>query len=167
LRAVNIVLGETWPSRPFSDKDYFNHDLTRLIVIQVFFGDPLQCDPEVYGFGLRCEAHQSPEFFALDRHGDTCRHGRGGWLSKTREQRDARRSRLAIPGVGPRSGSLSALLKALPNMPPGMYINFIRGRKRSSGGGLRRHFGPVVAVKTKYDPKQTRLNQNIQPLIVA
>lgn len=72
LRALNVILGETWPSRPFSDKDYFQHDLTRTIHIQVFFRAPLLCDPDVEGFWLRCVARQSPEFFAIDANGHEC-----------------------------------------------------------------------------------------------
>lgn len=72
LRALNLVLGETWPSKPFSDKDFFQHDLTRTIHIQVFFRAPLQCDHAVEGFWLRCAANQSPEFFAIDANGNEC-----------------------------------------------------------------------------------------------
>jgi recombinational DNA repair ATPase RecF len=79
LRALNIILGETWPSRPFSDKDFFNHDLARDILIQVFFRNALQCEPEVHGFRLRCAAHQSPEFVAIDDNGNVCTYGRGGY----------------------------------------------------------------------------------------
>jgi predicted ATP-dependent endonuclease of OLD family len=70
LRALNIVLGETWPTRPFTDKDFFQHDLNRTIHIQVLFQQPLQCDPTVHGFWLRCGAHQSPEFVAIDANGN-------------------------------------------------------------------------------------------------
>ena len=62
LRALNIVLGETWPTKPFTDKDYFQHDLTRTIHIQVFFQNLLQCDHDVEGFWLKCAANQPPEF---------------------------------------------------------------------------------------------------------
>src|SRR4030095_10572661 len=70
LRALNIVLGETWPSRPFTDKDYFQPDLTRTIHIQVFFRTALQCAHDVEGFYLRCNAGQSPEFLAIDANGN-------------------------------------------------------------------------------------------------
>jgi putative ATP-dependent endonuclease of OLD family len=82
LRVLNVILGETWPSRPFSERDYFNHDLTRDIVIQVFFRNALQCEPDVHGFCLRCAAHQSPEFFAIDRGGNACTYGRGGYVKR-------------------------------------------------------------------------------------
>jgi predicted ATP-dependent endonuclease of OLD family len=77
LRALNIVLGETWPSRPFTDKDYFQHDLTRTIHIQVFFRTALQCAHDVEGFYLRCNAGQSPEFLAIDANGNECTWGSG------------------------------------------------------------------------------------------
>jgi putative ATP-dependent endonuclease of the OLD family len=72
LRALNTVLGETWPTRPFTEKDYFQHDLTRTIHIQVHFDAALRCDPTVQGFWLRCPARQPPEFIAIDRNGHEC-----------------------------------------------------------------------------------------------
>jgi putative ATP-dependent endonuclease of the OLD family len=72
LRALNVALGETWPSKPFTDKDYFQHDLARTIHIQVFFQNPLQCDHSVEGFWLRCAAGQAPEFLAIDANGNEC-----------------------------------------------------------------------------------------------
>ncbi len=77
LRALNVVLGETWPTRPFTDKDYFQHDLTRTIHIQVFFQNPLQCDHDVEGFWLKCAANQPPEFLAIGANGNAC-HWPGG-----------------------------------------------------------------------------------------
>lgn len=72
LRALNIVLGETWPTRPFTDKDYFQHDLARRIHIQVYFQNALQTDPAVQGFWLRCTPNQQPEFLAIDGNGNEC-----------------------------------------------------------------------------------------------
>ena len=77
LRALNIVLGETWPTRPFTDKDYFQHDLTRTIHIQVFFHNPLQCDHQVEGFWFRCAANQPPDFLAIDANGNECQWPNG------------------------------------------------------------------------------------------
>jgi predicted ATP-dependent endonuclease of OLD family len=77
LRALNVVLGEAWPTKPFTDKDFFQHDLTRTIHIQVYFQNPLQADHSVEGFWLRCLANQPPEFLAIDANGNEC-HWPGG-----------------------------------------------------------------------------------------
>ena len=43
LKALNLALGDTWPSeRSFSDEDFHNHDTANDIVIQVFFDQPLE-----------------------------------------------------------------------------------------------------------------------------
>ena len=40
LKAVNLVLGETWPTdRTFTDEDFHNQDTTNDIIIQVFFDE--------------------------------------------------------------------------------------------------------------------------------
>lgn len=40
LRALNLALGETWPTdRSFSDEDFHNQDTSQDIVIQVFFSE--------------------------------------------------------------------------------------------------------------------------------
>jgi putative ATP-dependent endonuclease of OLD family len=78
LRALNIVLGESYPTRPFTDKDYFQHDLTRTIHIQVYFEHPLACDHDVEGFWLRCAGNQpTAEFMPIDANGNECCWGSG------------------------------------------------------------------------------------------
>jgi energy-coupling factor transporter ATP-binding protein EcfA2 len=72
LKALNLVLGETWPSRPLATKDFFQNNTANRIVIEVFFEHPLVCDPAVSGFSLRCDAGQSPEYFAIDDAGTPC-----------------------------------------------------------------------------------------------
>lgn len=40
LRAINLILGEMWPNeRMFSEEDFYNHDTSKDIVIEVW-GDP-------------------------------------------------------------------------------------------------------------------------------
>jgi len=64
LRALNLVLGETWPSeRSFSEEDFHNQDTSKDIVIQVFFDETISekrnnYELEVGGFELRCKAYK-------------------------------------------------------------------------------------------------------------
>jgi putative ATP-dependent endonuclease of OLD family len=63
LRALNLVLGETWPSeRSFGEDDFHGHDTSQDIVIQVFFDQEWeewrnQYKSKVRGFELRCHAY--------------------------------------------------------------------------------------------------------------
>jgi predicted ATP-dependent endonuclease of OLD family len=64
LRALNLVLGEPWPSeRNFDETDFHNHDTNKPIEIRVFF-DEIQeewrngAKCEIAGFLLRCRAYK-------------------------------------------------------------------------------------------------------------
>ena len=63
LRALNLALGETWPSeRSFSESEFHNQDTQNDITIQVFFDTPIADQPnglpvEIHGIELRCHAY--------------------------------------------------------------------------------------------------------------
>ncbi|MGH8468881.1 MAG: ATP-dependent nuclease [Gammaproteobacteria bacterium] len=43
LRALNLALGETWPTeRSFSDEDFHNQDTSQDSVIQVYFDETIE-----------------------------------------------------------------------------------------------------------------------------
>jgi len=88
LRAINLVLSETWPSeRMFSEEDFYNQDTSQDIVIQVFFDEAIQewrnnSKAEVAGFEIRCKAYKrrvkkkpagslNVDFTCLDHKGKT------------------------------------------------------------------------------------------------
>jgi predicted ATPase len=63
LRALNLVLGEMWPSdRSFDEEDFHGHNTAKDIVIQVYF-DTVRVEwrnkykLEIGGFELRCHAY--------------------------------------------------------------------------------------------------------------
>jgi len=64
LRALNLVLGEMWPTeRSFSEADFHNQDTSNDIVIQVFFDETIEewrnnCKLEIGGMELRCKAYK-------------------------------------------------------------------------------------------------------------
>ncbi len=64
LRALNLILGDTWPSeRSFSEEDFYNQDTSHDILIQVFFDEPMEnwhnkYKAEINGFQLRCKAYK-------------------------------------------------------------------------------------------------------------
>lgn len=91
LRALNLVLGEGWPSeRYFSEDDFFNRETDNDIVIQIFF-DEVHEDwhnnhpASVGGFELRCKAYKRKvgdkpagslkvEYVCIDAKGDRATH---------------------------------------------------------------------------------------------
>jgi predicted ATP-dependent endonuclease of OLD family len=64
LRALNLALGEIWPSeRSFSDQDFHDQDTSQDIVIQVFFSETFDewrnnCKMEIAGVELRCKSYK-------------------------------------------------------------------------------------------------------------
>ena len=64
LRALNIVLGETWPSeRSFSEEDFYDKDTSQDILIQVFFNEHIEIwrnshKAVIGGLQLRCKAYK-------------------------------------------------------------------------------------------------------------
>jgi len=64
LRAINLALGETWPSeRAFSEEDFHDQDTEHDIVIQVFFDEVMEqwrsgYKAEISGLELRCKAYK-------------------------------------------------------------------------------------------------------------
>ena len=64
LRALNLALGETWPSeRQFDVSDFFQGDTTEPIVINVFFSEPTEewrnnSKCVIAGVMLRCRAYK-------------------------------------------------------------------------------------------------------------
>ncbi|RMH36340.1 MAG: DUF2813 domain-containing protein [Nitrospirae bacterium] len=64
LRALNLALGEIWPSeRSFSEEDFHNQDKSKDIVIQVFFDKIIEqyknrFKLNIAGLELRCKAYK-------------------------------------------------------------------------------------------------------------
>lgn len=90
LHALNLILGETWPSRPFGNNDFFAHETNRVIDIKVYFEQPLQCDPEVSGFCLSSQGVDGVEFFPIDDNGHPCQSRWGRVKRVSNEMRKER-----------------------------------------------------------------------------
>lgn len=87
LRALNLALGETWPSeRSFSDEDFYNQDTSEDIIIQVFFDEGFKewrnnYPAEITGIELRCKAYKrkvknkpagtlTTDYFCINKKGE-------------------------------------------------------------------------------------------------
>ncbi len=72
LRALNLVLGETWPTRPFSERDFYGYDQSKTIEIAIVFDEVLKADHDVAGFCLQYSAREGVDYFPIDKNGDRC-----------------------------------------------------------------------------------------------
>ena len=88
MRALNAVLGETWPTRPFSEKDLHLYNETATIAVTVLFDQPLTCDPDVSGFRLAWSPREETEYVAVDANGDPCTWPRGQLKRVTKQMRN-------------------------------------------------------------------------------
>jgi predicted ATP-dependent endonuclease of OLD family len=87
LRALNLALGEIWPSeRSFSEEDFHNQDTSNDIVIRIFFDETIEdwrnrFKLEIAGIELRCKAYKkkvkdkpagtlSVDYFCIDDDGN-------------------------------------------------------------------------------------------------
>ena len=73
LRALNLVLGETYPTeRSFSDDDFHGFDTSKDVVIQVLFTTPFpyqgKTSHDVHGLELRCKAYKRRVAISLREH---------------------------------------------------------------------------------------------------
>jgi len=75
MDALNIVMGEKWPTDPFVDSDFHNYNRRNPIVIEVRFDQPLECNPECKGFRLTDNGRDRPEYRAIDEFGNVCPRG--------------------------------------------------------------------------------------------
>lgn len=91
LKAVNLVLGETWPTdRSFSEEDFHNQDTTSDVLIQVYFNEVIEVwknnrKCSVAGIELRCKAYKkktgnkpagtlTTDFVCIDNKGNACQY---------------------------------------------------------------------------------------------
>ena len=64
LRAVNLVLGESWPTeRAFSDEDFYNQDTSEPVSIKVYFDEIIEewrngVQAQIAGLELKCRAYK-------------------------------------------------------------------------------------------------------------
>lgn len=72
LRALNAILGETWPTRPFTEKDLHKYDPNAVIAITVLFDAPLLTDSDVHGFILRYSLQEEVDYLPVDASGNPC-----------------------------------------------------------------------------------------------
>ncbi|MBA7671969.1 DNA replication and repair protein RecF [subsurface metagenome] len=80
MKALSLCLGETYPSaRSFNEKDFYNYDTTKTIVIKAKFNQPLTCNTAVYGFQLSFNgATNECDYFTTDDSGNILTY-LGGW----------------------------------------------------------------------------------------
>lgn len=136
LRALDLVVGETWPSRPFARKDFHGYRADDPIEITVYFQNALRADGDVHGFRLRYTTDEEVEYFAVDADGDPCTYGRG----QVKRVSNAMRDEVASLHVGlDRQAE-----KQLRVNPWTLYGKLLRRIESTLGNGARDQFGADV-----------------------
>lgn len=88
LKALNLIVGETYPSiRSFTDHDFYLHDKSKEILIEVQFSNPLSSDPNVYGFRLTYNS-DSVNYIAINKNGDKARYFNGNEMKISNKMRN-------------------------------------------------------------------------------
>lgn len=91
LKAVGLVLGETWPSpRVVDDNDFIGMNRNNKITIRVSFDQYLidkKSQKKVYGFSFECQDDDS-NFYALDSGGNPLTYSNGFPVRVTQDMRD-------------------------------------------------------------------------------
>ncbi len=91
MKALSIVLGETWPSsRTIDDNDYYDRDRTNRIKIQVMFDVPFEVNGffgKIYGFCFNCSENDS-FFVALDSSESPLKYPNGTILRVSQVMKD-------------------------------------------------------------------------------
>lgn len=87
MRALNLVLGEVYPSvRSFDEKDFYNYDKSNPIKIEARFDSQLTCNPRVYGFQLTFDSRDC-EYLAIDNNGNALRYPSGTQIRVSNEMK--------------------------------------------------------------------------------
>ncbi len=77
LAALNLILGESYPTvRSFDKDDFYNYDTTNPIEIKAIFDSPLNCNDSVWGFYLFFDG-ENCHYIALDEDGNPLRYPSG------------------------------------------------------------------------------------------
>ncbi len=90
LKALDLIIGTTYPSvRSFSESDFYLHDTSRTILIEVIFQNPIQYKGyDVYGFKLTFDGNDM-SYVAVDNNRNTLQYSPSGREIKvTNEMRE-------------------------------------------------------------------------------
>ncbi len=68
MKALKLILGETYPTvKSFDEKDFYMHNTSNPIVIEVIFDRPLNSDNRVWGFKLEFDGNQC-DYLCIDQN---------------------------------------------------------------------------------------------------
>jgi energy-coupling factor transporter ATP-binding protein EcfA2 len=165
LRALDTVIGDTWPTRPFTDHDFFQHDTTRTIEIIVLFDAPLQCDQTVHGFRLGYDLAHGVDYNAVDAAGAPLFFGFNRPKRVTKEMREEvallylELNRQSEKQLRPTTWTLyGKLLRQIEtDLPPGDRTDFINAVSDAIANHLQGHLNPVQQAISDLVRRQTGL----------
>lgn len=92
LRALDLIVGTTYPSvRSFDESDFYLHDTSRTILIEVRFRDPIQYTRyqtyHIYGFRLTFDG-KDMNYVAIDDNGNSLEYRQGREIKVNNDMRE-------------------------------------------------------------------------------
>ncbi len=88
MKALNILLGATWPTVwSFDDRDFHKYAKTSPIKMQIIFDSALICNPNTWGFSLSFDGNNC-EYYATDQNGNTLMYANGREIRVSNEMKD-------------------------------------------------------------------------------
>lgn len=165
LRALDLVLGDTWPSKPFSDRDFFGHDTAQTIEITVLFGASLAADNAVHGFQLTYSTANGVDYCAVDDIGAPVVGYRGANKRVSNAMReeaallylelDRRAEKQLRPSVWTLYGKLlRAVEQTVTNADRGAFVTDVN---TSLGRNIQAYLDPVQTTISDLVQQQTGL----------
>jgi putative ATP-dependent endonuclease of OLD family len=88
MKALNLVLGDAYPSpRAFDDDDFHDYDKKHAIQIEVLFDNPLVADTRVFGFRLMFNGSEC-DYVAINSAGNTVTYSGGREVRVSNDMRE-------------------------------------------------------------------------------
>jgi len=176
LKALDLIVGTTYPSvRSFDESDFYLHDTSRKIHIEVRFQNPIQYKTyDIYGFRLTFDGNDM-NYVAIDNAGNTLQYGSGRNEIKVNNEMREKVSMMYLPldrqayqQITPSQWKIyGKLLKYIANqIPDDKKDNFEREVKDSFKEHIFSHIERAENFLKDYVKGQTGLDLSLKLSII-
>jgi len=176
LKALDLIVGTTYPSvRSFNESDFYLHDTSRTILIEVRFQNPIQYRGyDIYGFKLTFDGNDM-NYVAIDDAGNTLQYLPSGREIKITNEMRGEVSMMYLPldrqayqQITPSQWKIyGKLLKHIANQIPDYDKgNFKAGVENSFSQHIFHHVQQAKDLLREYVKEQTGLDLSLELSII-
>jgi len=176
LKALDLIVGTTYPSpRSFDESDFYLHDTSRTILIEVRFQSPIQYKGyDIYGFKLTFDGNDM-NYVATDDAGSTLQYSSSGREIKVTNEMREKVSMMYLPldrqayqQITPSQWKIyGKLLKHIANKIPNHDKgNFKVGVENSFAQHIFPHIQQAEDLLKEYVKEQTGLDLSLKLSII-